>query len=155
MIIRLHAFNYFGAAQALVVPATSMSAGESRMHVIHVNPGDPLEELGAISQDMLLDSSRVEDWYYGYCTGFRRSVIMGEPEADTPYYVYAQSNVGIVVADIEEPDSLLASVPFSGIDPCASSPYQGWQYDILRFEDTPLGFYAEPGGAFLWMSITI
>ncbi len=96
------------------------------MHVVHVNPDDPLEELGAISQDLLLDNSQVEDWYYSYCTGFWRSVIMGEPESDTPYYVYAQSNVGIVVADIEAPDSLLASVAFSDIDPCANTGYEGW-----------------------------
>ena len=93
------------------------------MHVVHVNPDEPLEELGAISQDALLDSSQSEDWYYSYCTGFRRSVIMGEPELETPYYVYAQSNAGIVVADLEEPDSLLASVEFSGIDPCAGEAY--------------------------------
>ncbi|MEE2750335.1 MAG: beta-propeller domain-containing protein, partial [Myxococcota bacterium] len=121
-----HAFNYFAAAEALVVPATSMSSGESRMHVVHVNPDEPLEELGSISQDLLLDSSMAEDWYYPYCTGFRRSVIMGEPELDTPYYVYAQSNVGIVVADIEEPDTLLASVAFSGVDPCADGGYSRW-----------------------------
>ena len=121
-----HAFNYFGAAQALVVPAYAASRGQSRMHVIHVNPEDALSEVGAISQDEVLEEPGEEDWSYEYCTEFARSVIMGDPENDVPYFVYAQSNAGITVAELENPRNVVASVPFTGIDPCPDGGYYYW-----------------------------
>ena len=118
-----HAFNYFGAAEALVVPAYAASRGQSRMHVIHVNPEDALSEVGAITQEEVLEEPGEDNWNYEYCTEFSRSVIMGDPENDVPYFVYAQSNAGITVAELENPLNVVVSVPFTGIDPCPNGGY--------------------------------
>jgi uncharacterized secreted protein with C-terminal beta-propeller domain len=121
-----HAFNYFGAAEALVVPAYAASWGQSRMHVIHVNPEDALSEVGAVSQEEVLEEPSEDDWNYEYCTEFSRSVIMGDPDNDVPYFVYAQSNAGITVAELDDPSNVVASVAFTGIDPCPDGGYYYW-----------------------------
>ena len=118
-----HAFNYFGAAEALVVPAYAASQGQSRMHVIHVNPEDALSEVGTVSQEDVLAEPGEDEWNYEYCTEFSRSVIMGDPENDVPYFVYAQSNAGITVAELDDPSNVVASVAFTGIDVCPDGGY--------------------------------
>jgi hypothetical protein len=126
-----HAFNYFATTESLVVPAYSPEWGESRMHVIHVAAGEDLEEIGTISQSEILDDSNSdsEEWQYLYCSEFKRSVVFSdETEGD---FVYAISAAGVVVAELDDPSTLVASVPFVGVDPCA---------------DSGGGYYYEEGG---------
>jgi hypothetical protein len=126
-----HAFNYFATTESLVVPAYSPEWGESRMHVIHVAAGEELEEIGTISQSEILDDSNSdsEEWQYLYCSEFKRSVVFSdETEGD---FVYAISAAGVVVAELDDPSTLVASVPFVGVDPCA---------------DSGGGYYYEEGG---------
>jgi len=106
-----------------VVPAYAASQGQSRMHVIHVNPEDALSEVGTVSQEDVLAEPGEDEWNYEYCTEFSRSVIMGDPENDVPYFVYAQSNAGITVAELDDPSNVVASVAFTGIDVCPDGGY--------------------------------
>jgi len=121
-----HAFNYFATTESLVVPAYSNDWGESRMHVIHVAPGEDLEEIGTISQsDILVE----DDWSYRYCTEFKRSVVFSDEEAGD--FVYAVSAAGVVVAEVDDPSTLVSSVPFVGVDPCADSNGGGYDYEAF------------------------
>ena len=74
----------------------------------------------------MLQNGWEEDSYYQYCVEFQRSVIMGDPENDIPYFVYAQSNAGLTVAELDDPGSVVASVEFSGNEPCPENGYYGY-----------------------------
>jgi hypothetical protein len=60
-------------------------------------------------------------------------VVIGDPDNEDnpqPYHLFALSNIGIVVSQLDDPETVLASVPFDGIDPCAGSSWYssewGW-----------------------------
>lgn len=108
------AFNYFGPAQTLLMPAYTETSTGSEMLMIHAAVGDELSESGRINQDDLVSALAEE---YSWCAGFRRSVVIEN-------YAYAISNAGISIADLdaEEPGAF-HTVPFTGVDACAGEYY--------------------------------
>lgn len=113
-----HAFNYFADQQVLVVPMAEQSSGRSRMSVVHVVPGEPLSEVGRLSQDPVLAATGSEEGDAAWCAEFRRSVIIDD-------VLYAVSNAGLTVAPVQDPESPVGGVPFTGLDVCAASGWRG------------------------------
>lgn len=113
-----HAFNYFAEREVLLLPAASDYESGSELYVIHAAPDDELETVGIVDQDALTHNvpSNYDEWSWRYCTDFRRSVIIEDK-------AYAISNAGITAIDLDEPDQVLSSVAFSGVDVCAGTYY--------------------------------
>lgn len=119
-----HAFNYYGPTESLSVPAYDQSSEASAMYVIQAGPEVELGLIGTLSQDGLIDEAQMEDWSYRYCTEFKRSVVIeGDEGAGIADTVYALSNAGIVAAPVDAPESVTASVQYTGIDVCGGENY--------------------------------
>jgi len=113
-----HAFNYFADQDALAIPSWS-SGGDPVLELLHVTTAG-LSHTGQIAQDDVLTSFDAEAWA---CAPVRRSVIMDR-------YAYAIGSAGFTVASIDEPNEILAAVPFEGLDPCNDYTWEisddGW-----------------------------
>jgi hypothetical protein len=101
-----HAFNYFAEQDALAIPAWSFE-GEPVLEVIEATTAG-LAYGGRVVQDAVLAATGVDS----ACAPVRRSVIF-EDQA------FAVGGAGLTVAALEDPDTVVQSVPFLGVDPCA------------------------------------
>lgn len=112
-----HAFNYFASKEVLAIPSTTWE-GESVLEVIHATT-DTLESIGRVSQAGVIDATGLDAW----CVPVRRSVVMDDD-------IWAVSEAGLSAAAILDPETIKASVPFVGTDPCSDEYYEGdWEED--------------------------
>jgi len=118
-----HAFNYFAPQEALFVPATSSATQQSEIHVINAKVGTPLSERGVVSNAPLRQAAGFAGSEYDYCVEQRRSVVIED-------MLYAVSGAGILVTAAETPWRTVATVPFTGIDPCADQYGYGQRRDF-------------------------
>jgi hypothetical protein len=100
-----HAFNYFAEQDALAIPAWSDDY-EPVLEVLTATTSG-LSYGGRISQEAVLEATGVDS----YCAPVRRSVIF-EDQA------FAVGGAGLTVAALSDPDTVVQSVPFVGVDPC-------------------------------------
>ncbi len=107
-----HAFNYFSDQDALAIP--SWAAGGDPVLEIFDATTAGLSHTGSLEQDAVLESFGSEAWT---CAPVRRSVIMDR-------YAYAIGSAGFTVATLDEPNEVLAAVPFEGLDPCNDYSWQ-------------------------------
>ncbi len=110
-----HAFNYFAPHDALFVPVSTYD-GTSEIRVVHAKVDENLEELGRVSTAALRSAAGFSGSQYDYCVNQRRAVVIEDA-------LYAVSGAGIIVTQVRDPASVLATVPFTGIDPCADVAY--------------------------------
>ncbi len=113
-----HAFNYFAEREVLLLPAATDYDSSSELYIISASPDAELETVGVVDQEDLTAQvpSDYDEWSWRYCTEFRRSVVIED-------VAYAISNAGITSVDLDEPDQVYSSVPFTGVDVCAGSYY--------------------------------
>ena len=111
-----HAFNYFN--DTLLVPAAGDYGEGSDLYFIDVDPDAELTLRGTVGQDALTAQvpSEYDEWAWSYCTDFRRSVVIED-------IAYGISNAGITAVAMDNPEDVIASVPFTGVDVCAGTYY--------------------------------
>jgi len=101
-----HAFNYFADQDALALPAWSMG-DETVLEVLEAS-SEGLSFTGEVDQQALAAAfGGIPTW----CAPVRRSVIMDR-------VVYAVSNMGYTVTTLDDPTTVLQTVPYTGLDPC-------------------------------------
>ena len=105
-----HAFNYFADKEVLAVPSWT-SESESVLEVIHATT-DGLSSIGRVHQTALTDAAGDDAW----CGSVRRSVIMDDT-------VWAVSALGLVAADISDPETNTVVVAFDSSGVCDTYYY--------------------------------
>ncbi|MBT3217451.1 MAG: hypothetical protein HN348_00025 [Proteobacteria bacterium] len=111
-----HAFNYFPVTESLTLPSYA-SEGKSVLEVLSAT-ADGVSEIGRVN----LPDTMVDNEYY-YCTNVRRSVIMDD-------MVWAITNSGMVAAELDAPENILATIEYEGIDPCIDTyGGSGWGWN--------------------------
>ena len=109
-----HAFNYFSVTESLTLPSYA-SEGNTVLEVLQAN-AEGLEAIGRVTwPDALNDDENYQ------CTNIRRSVVMDD-------MVWAISNSGMVAAELDAPENILATIEYEDIDPCVDI-YGGWGWN--------------------------
>jgi len=108
-----HAFNYFPPTESLSMPVSDYD--DIALQVVHAD-AEGLGDLGKLYQpeEMLYDTD-------AWCAPIRRSVVMDE-------VVWAVSSAGLTAAAVADPTTVVASVDFTGVDPCADEYYDYYYY---------------------------